>query len=64
MNRGSMNEKNRKFLGILFKCCNVYRRIYINKEKNAYEGHCPYCTREVKILIGCEGSQSRFFKAR
>ena len=28
----------KNFLGILFECCNVYRRVYTNKEKNAYEG--------------------------
>ncbi|GJL77671.1 MAG: hypothetical protein NPINA01_06600 [Nitrospinaceae bacterium] len=58
-----MPEK-KKFLGILFECCNVYRRIYINKEKNAYEGRCPYCMREVRVLIGSDGSSSRFFNAR
>ncbi len=54
----------KKFLGILFECCNVYRRIYINKEKNAYEGRCPLCMREVKVLIGSDGKDTRFFKAR
>jgi len=58
-----MQEK-KKFLGILFECCNVYRRIYINKEKNAYEGRCPLCFREVKVLIGSDGRDTRFFKAR
>ncbi|MDA0692758.1 MAG: hypothetical protein O3A78_04020 [Nitrospinae bacterium] len=58
-----MPEK-KKFLGILFDCCNVYRRIYINKEKNAYEGRCPHCYREVRVLIGSDGSSSRFFNAR
>ena len=24
-------EKDKKFLGIMFECCNIYRRIYINK---------------------------------
>ena len=52
------------FLGILFECCNVYRRVYINKEKNAYEGRCPQCYRKVKVLIGAEGTHQRFFTAR
>lgn len=59
-----MTEEKKKFLGILFDCCNVYRRIYINKEKNAYEGRCPLCHREVHVLIGSDGSSSRFFNAR
>ena len=59
-----MMAEKRKFLGVLFECCNVYRRIYINKEKNAYEGRCPKCQREVKAFIGSEGTDTRFFKAR
>ncbi len=58
-----MMEK-KKYLGILFDCCNVYRRIYVNKEKNAYEGRCPRCQREVRVLIGAEGTSTRFFNAK
>ena len=29
-------EQENKFIGILFECCNVYRRVYVNKEKNAF----------------------------
>ena len=53
----------KKFLGVLFECCNVYLRIYINKERNAYEGRCPKCMRLLKVKIGPGGSDSRFFKA-
>ncbi len=54
----------KKFIGVLFECCNVYHRIYINKEKNAYEGRCPRCRSEVKARIGQEGTEARFFRAR
>jgi len=50
-----------KFIGILFECCNIYRRIYVNKEKNAYEGKCPKCNGEVKVKIGPGGTETRFF---
>lgn len=61
----AMKKENRKkFLGIMFECCNVYHRIYINKEDNAYEGRCPKCFAEVRALIGEDGSTSRFFRAR
>lgn len=53
-----------KFLGIIFECCHVYRRVYINREKNAYEGRCPQCYRKVKVVIGTEGTTQRFFTAR
>lgn len=56
--------EKKKFLGILFECCNVYRRVYLNKEKNAYEGHCPICRRIVKVRVGLDGTASRFFRAR
>lgn len=59
-----MGEAQKKFLGIMFECCNVYRRIYINKEGNAYEGRCPKCFAKVKVLIGEGGSDTRIFRAR
>ncbi|MCA9483029.1 MAG: hypothetical protein KC553_04790 [Nitrospina sp.] len=57
-------SRGKKFLGIHFECCNVYRRVYINKDGNAYEGRCPKCYRPVKVLIGPDGTASRFFNAR
>lgn len=53
----------RKFLGIHFSCCNVYVRIYKNKDKTAYEGRCPRCGRKVTVAIGKQGTSSRFFIA-
>ena len=58
-----MTQKE-KFIGVLFECCNVYRRVYINKGRNAYEGSCPKCNGEVKVKIGPEGTETRFFSAR
>ncbi|MDC0207221.1 hypothetical protein OAL04_08305 [Nitrospinae bacterium] len=48
----------------MFECCNIYRRIYINKDGNAYEGRCPKCFSEIKIIIGPGGSEKRIFRAR
>ena len=61
---GVMEEGKKKFLGIMFECCNIYKRVYVNKEGNAYEGRCPKCLAEVKVRIGVDGSDNRFFRAR
>lgn len=59
----SKHEK-RQFLGIMFECCNVYGRIYKNKEGTFYVGRCPKCMRSVKVKVGEGGSSNRFFKAQ
>lgn len=57
------NNNKANFLGIMFECCNVYGRIYKNKEGTHYQGKCPRCLREIKIRIGEGGSSQRFFRA-
>jgi hypothetical protein len=61
-NRRNEHE-TRPFLGVHFKCCNVYTRIYKNKEGTAYAGSCPKCGRPVRALVGAQGTDARFFEA-
>ena len=58
-----MAEK-RKFLGVHFKCCNVYARLYANRQRTAYEGGCPRCGKRASIKIGPGGTSNRFFSAQ
>jgi len=57
-------ESKRKFIGVMFECCRVYARIYVNCEGTAYTGRCPRCQRRMKVRIGPEGEDIRFFRAK
>jgi len=56
-------REKRKFVGVRFNCCNIYVRIYINKEGTGYEGRCPKCFRPVSFKVGSGGTDNRFFEA-
>ncbi|MCC9643996.1 hypothetical protein LOC71_17065 [Rhodopirellula sp. JC740] len=53
----------RPFLGIQFRCCQTYGRIYRNDERTAYRGGCPKCGSRVEVPIGNGGTNQRFFSA-
>jgi hypothetical protein len=55
--------RNRPFIGVFFRCCRVYQRIYRNPEGDSYAGFCPHCLRQVKVRVGAEGTQDRIFEA-
>lgn len=61
--KGGMTVEKRKFLGVHFTCCNVYSRVYINRDKTSYQGACPRCGKRVSLRIGSGGTDARFFKA-
>lgn len=63
MHEETNKGKKTNFLGIMFNCCNVYARIYKNKEGTAYAGHCPKCMRKVEVQIGEGGTGQRIFNA-
>jgi hypothetical protein len=53
----------RRFVGVQFTCCDVYTRVYINADQTAYEGRCPKCAKQVRLMIGPGGTDARFFTA-
>ena len=57
------NDPARRWLGVQFECCGAYARIYQNRQATAYVGHCPHCSRSIRIPIGPEGTSCRFFRA-
>ena len=58
------SQTSRKFVGVQFTCCDVYTRVYVNRDSTAYEGNCPKCAKRVRLPIGPGGTDSRFFTAR
>lgn len=53
----------RAFIGVRFKCCRMYGRIYRDDEGRSFVGRCPKCGSFLTIPIGPGGSSSRFFDA-
>ncbi len=55
------SHKPRPFIGMMFKCCKVYSRIYLNRKGTAFVGWCPKCAEKVEVLVSKDGSDSSFF---
>lgn len=55
--------RGRRFIGVRFACCEIYSRVYVNRERTAYVGHCPRCLKRIELKIGPGGTDARFFTA-
>ncbi len=58
-----IRPSGRRFVGVHFKCCDVYTRVYINRDETAYAGYCPRCSKKIELQIGPGGTDARFFEA-
>jgi hypothetical protein len=52
----------RRYIGIHFACCDVYQRLYVNRDQSAYVGFCPRCARRIRFEIGPSGTDARTFR--
>jgi hypothetical protein len=48
---------------VRFACCEIYSRVYVNRDLTAYVGHCPRCSKRIELKIGPGGTDARFFTA-
>ena len=53
----------RPWLSVLFRCCQVYQRVYRHRDGTRYEGRCPRCGAMVRFKVGHGGTGSRQFIA-
>lgn len=53
----------RRWLGVFFRCCNAYGRLYRDDAGTRYHGHCPRCASPLSVPIGKGGTSRRFFEA-
>jgi len=56
-------KNKRPFIGMHFKCCNVYSRIYLNRAGTAFVGWCPKCAVKAEVTVSPSGTKARFFSA-
>ncbi len=59
-----MPAYERPWISVLFECCRVYLRIYLNRNRTAFVGWCPKCKAKVEVKADPDGSSDRFFSVR
>ncbi len=66
---GVQTGQSRPFLGVLFRCCGVYARIYLRRnggrtsDEASYAGRCPRCMFPVTVAVDADnGVDTRFLQ--
>lgn len=66
-NSNSFDERGaagpRPYIGVLFKCCGIYTRVYRRAEQKVYQARCPRCLRAAQVRVGEKGTNARIFEA-
>ncbi len=47
--QGPAGRKARPSIGMYWKCCNVYSRVYLNHAQTHFAGNCPRCGARTRI---------------
>lgn len=58
---GRNEDTGRRFLSVLFRCCNTYGRLYPDSERTRYAGRCPKCGSRIEAGIGPGGTDRNIF---
>lgn len=63
-NSQSGGNKGRRFISVIYRCCNTYGRLYPDAKRSRFEGRCPKCGTHTEARIGRDGSTRNCFEAR
>jgi hypothetical protein len=60
---GSSDPSAKAWLGIWYRCCHTYGRLYKDAAGRMYVGRCPKCGAEARARVGSGGTNRRLFEA-
>ncbi len=52
----------RPYLMVYFRCANQYRRVYRNRQGDAYFAQCPLCGKSMRFAVAPGGTSQRSFE--